>query len=50
MAGGGYNRVTPSIILFNGNLQLEGVCTSKNNSSRHKIYLIRLQYFVSEMR
>jgi hypothetical protein len=37
MAGGKYNRITPSIIFFNLNLQLEGVCTSNYKSSRHKI-------------
>jgi hypothetical protein len=37
MAGGEYNRITPSIIFFNLNLQLEGVCTSNYKSSRHKI-------------
>jgi hypothetical protein len=37
MAGGEYNRITPSIIFFNLNLQLESVCTSNYKSSRHKI-------------
>jgi hypothetical protein len=37
MAGGECNRITPSIIFFNLNLQLEGVCTSNYKSSRHKI-------------
>jgi hypothetical protein len=43
----GITAIMPSITFCNLNLQLQGVCTSKYKSSRHKTYSLSggMQYF-----